>query len=130
MDRIIALYPDLTAAERARTQLFADGIAADRLDVVAWDHLGRVAREPKQTIEEDLLAYFSVVFDGDADARLVETVVDALQDGEASVIVHPRGQIEIDHARTILENNQPSTVFWRVAPPEAQGGLLGEHAAG
>ncbi len=90
MDRIIALYPDLSAAERARTQLFTDGIAADRLDVVAWDHLGRVAREPKQTVEEDLIAYFSVVFDEDTDARLVETVVDAILDGEASVMWHPR----------------------------------------
>jgi hypothetical protein len=130
MDRIIALYPDLPAAQHARTELFADGIAADRLDVVAWTELGRVAREPKQTVEDDLIAYFAVVFDDDTDARLVATVVDAIKDGEASLVVHPRGQVEIDHARVILERNHPSTVFWRVAPAESQGGLLGEHAAG
>ena len=130
MDRIIALFPDLTVAERARTLLFADGIAADRLDIVAWQALGRVARNPKQTLEEDLIAYFAVVFDDDTDAQVVATVVDELKAGKASLVVHPRGQVEVERARDILESNNPLTVFWRVAPAEAQGGLLGEHAAG
>lgn len=130
MDRIIALYPDLVVAERARTALFADGIAADRLDVVAWEAIGRVMREPKQSLEDDLIAYFAVLFSDDPDATLVTTVVDALKDGKASVVVHPRGQVEIEAARAILEGHKPLTVFWRVSPAEAQGGLLGERAAG
>ena len=59
-----------------------------------------------------------------------DNIVDAIQVGKAALVVHPRGQVEIETIRPTIEAHSPEIVFWRVAPEEAQGGLFGEHAAG
>lgn len=130
MDKILALYSTHELAELVRTQLSVDGFPTDRIDVVSWNAFGRAVMDPNKSVEENLTAHFSVIFSDTSDAPLVGTVVGALKVGKASVVVHPRGQIEIELARDILEGHSPETVFWRVTPTEAQGGLLGEHAAG
>lgn len=130
MDRIIAIYPDATPASNARTQLFQDGIAADRLDVVSWQDPGRAAVNPQSNIEDALTAHFRVLLADDRDVTLVQRVVELLREGKAALVVHPRGTDEIEQANELLERFKPETVLWRVAPPEAQGGLLGERAAG
>ena len=130
MDRIIALYPTPERAARARTHLFSDGFAADRLDVVSWTDPGRASVGPNDRKEEDLIAHFSVLLEDDRDVSLVERIVAAIREGKAALVVHPRGKIEIERAQELLEGHEPETVFWRVAPMEAQGGLLGERAAG
>lgn len=130
MDRIIALYADTERAARCRTHLFSDGFAADRLDVVSWANPGRAAQGPNDRLEDDLIAHFSVLLDDERDTSLVERIVDSLREGKAALVVHPRGKVEIERAQELLEEHEPETVFWRVAPPEAQGGLLGERAAG
>lgn len=130
MDRIIALYPNKARAAQARTHLFTDGFAADRLDVVSWDEPGRAAAGPNDHVEDDLIAHFSMLLEDDHDVSLVQRIVDALRSGKASLIVHPRGKVEIERAQELLEEHEPETVLWRVAPAEAQGGFLGERAAG
>lgn len=130
MDRIIALYPDAARATAARTQLFHDGFAADRLDVVSWQDPGRAAVNPQRDLEDALIAHFSVLLSDEGDVMLVERLVESLREGKAALVVHPRGAVEIERANELLERFEPETVLWRVAPPEAQGGLLGERAAG
>jgi hypothetical protein len=130
MDRIIALYSDAERANRARTHLFSDGFAADRLDAISWADPGRASVGPNNHKEDDLIAHFSVLLDDDRDVSLVERIVAAIREGKAALVVHPRGKIEIERAQELLEEHEPETVFWRVAPAEAQGGLLGERAAG
>ena len=130
MDRIIALYGDTERADRARTHLFSDGFAADRLDVVSWSHPGRAAAGPNDHVEDDLIAHFSMLLEDDHDVSLVERLVESLRQGKAALVVHPRGKVEIERAQELLEEYEPETVLWRVAPVEAQGGLLGERAAG
>lgn len=130
MDRIIALYGSDERAGLARTHLFTDGFAADRLDVVSWSHPGRASAGPNGHVEDDLIAHFSMLLEDDHDVSLVQRVVDALREGKAALIVHPRGKVEIERAQELLEEHEPETVLWRVAPAEAQGGLLGERAAG
>ena len=130
MDRIIVLYRALDTAERARVRLHKEGFATDRLDVVSKDDHGRAVEFPGQSAAEDLFAYFRVLLDGDREAPLVDGLVEAIADGKAVLVVLPRGAVEIEQARNIIEAHEPETVFWRVAPPEAQGGLLGEHAGG
>ncbi len=130
MDRIIALYPNAEQAGNARTHLFSDGFATDRLDVVSWADPGRASAGPNDKVEDDLIAHFSVLLDDDRDTSLVERIVAALRSGQAALVVHPRGKVEIERAQELLEQHGPETVFWRVAPMEAQGGLFGERAAG
>jgi len=130
MDRIIALYADPERAGRARTHLFKDGFAADRLDVVSWQDPGRASAGPNDHVESDLTAHFNMLLEEDHDETLVVKLVDSLREGKAALIVHPRGKVEIERAQELLEEHSPETVLWRVAPAEAQGGLLGERAAG
>lgn len=130
MDRIIALYSDSARAAQARTHLFTDGFAADRLDVVSWSEPGRASVGPNEHVEDDLIAHFSMLLEDDHDVSLVERIVEALRQGKAALVVHPRGKIEIGRAQELLEEHDPETILWRVAPAEAQGGLLGERAAG
>lgn len=130
MDRIIALYKHPTAAEEARVHLGQEGFPTDRLDVVSAADHGRVVDNPERSFEEDLAEYFKVLFEDEADLPVIENIVHCIQKGKAAVVVHPRGKVEIEQAEQILESHTPETVFWRVAPEEAQGGLIGEHAAG
>lgn len=130
MDKIIALYANLELANQARIRLFADNFAADRVDVVSWAQSGRVVDDPGKDRAGNLSAYFTALFSEDGDTRQVDALVQALRAGKATVVVHPRGTVEITRAREILESHKPENVIWRVAPLEAQGGLLGEHAAG
>lgn len=130
MDKIIALFAAPPAAERARINLGREGFASDRLDVVSLADQGRVVDHPAQSPELDLIAHFSVLLDDDSDLPVVEGIVNAIQHGKAALVVHPRGKIEIEQARKILSAHEPDSLLWRVAPPDAQGGLLGEHAAG
>jgi hypothetical protein len=130
MDRVVALYPTQVFAEHVRTRLVTKGIATDRLDVVSRVDRGRVVHLSDQSFAEDLAAYFHVLLSDDGEWTLVDNIVDAVQVGKAALVVHPRGQVEIDTIRPIIEANNPEIVFWRVAPEEAQGGLFGEHAAG
>jgi hypothetical protein len=130
MDRIIALYPTPDVAEEARTRLDMVGIPTDRLDVVSLEDQGRATHVPDRSVTEDLSAYFHVLLKEESEWPLVDNIVDAIRVGKAALVVHPRGKAEIEMVRPIIEGHAPETVFWRVAPDEAQGGLLGEHAAG
>ena len=130
MDRIIALYGNTERAGRARTHLFSDGFAADRLDVVSWSAPGRALHGPNDHLEDDLIAHFSMLLEDDHDVSLVERLVAAMRQGKAALVVHPRGKVEIERAQELLEAHEPEAVLFRVTPAEAQGGLLGERAAG
>jgi hypothetical protein len=130
MDKIVAVFGDEDTSQRTRVHLVEEGFATDRVDVVSAAEDGRVVRDPKRTREDDLIAHFTMIFDDENDLSLVERIVGCIQQGKGVVVVHPRGKIEIGQAQEIIETHQPETVFWRVAPAEAQGGLLGEHAAG
>ena len=130
MDRVIALYPTPVFAERARTQLVTQGIATDRVDVVSRIHRGRVTHLPQQSDAEDLADYFHMLLTEERELPVVIDIVDDIHKGKAALVVHPRGQVEIDMIRPVIEAHGPQSVLWRVAPDEAQGGLLGEHAAG
>ena len=130
MDRIIALYRSQESAERARVRLHKEGFATDRLDVISSQSKGRAVDFPGQSRDEDLFAHFRVLLDDEREGPLVDGIVDSIRNGKAVLVVLPRGEVEIEQARDIIEAHEPETVFWRVAPPEAQGGLLGEHAAG
>lgn len=130
MDKIVALYKSHAVAEQTRLELFRQGFATDRVDVVASSDHGRAINRPECSTEEDLRAHFSAFLHEPGDETVVRHIVDAIGEGKGVLVVHPRGKIEIEQARDIIDSREPETILWRVAPPESQGGLLGEHAAG
>jgi hypothetical protein len=130
MDKILAIYANEKLAELVRMRLFADEFPNDRVDVISWSNNGRFTDDPHRSHEDNLVANFATLLPDDHDVQQLTALVKALREGKAVVIVHPRGSVEITHAREILESHKPEAEFWRVAPPWTQGGLLGEHAAG
>ncbi|MGC4029314.1 MAG: hypothetical protein QM696_10610 [Steroidobacteraceae bacterium] len=130
MDRIIAIYASAALADRTRVQLGAQGVPTDRLDVVSLVDRGRVVDLPGKSRPESMAAYFRNLLDDDEEQPLVDAIVNSIHEGRAALVVHPRGKVEIEMISKTLEKHAPETVLWRVAPEEAQGGLLGEHAAG
>jgi hypothetical protein len=125
MDRVVALYPTPVFAERARGQLVAQGIATDRLDVVSRLNPGRVTHLPKHSETQDFAEYFHVLLTEESEWPLVHEIVGTIQKGKAALVVHPRGKEEIQMVRLIIEAHGPETVFWRVAPKQAEDSLLG-----
>lgn len=130
MDRIIALYKTPASAVAARSDFVQAGFATDRLDVVSMTERGRVANLPDKSTVEDFIAYFCVLLDQEDELPLVDGIVNSIQDGKGVLVVHPRGRVEIQSARILVDSHEPEKMYWRVAPDEAQGGLFGEHAAG
>ena len=130
-DRIIALFPDLEHADDARLALFTSGIATDRLDVVSWQERGRSADVPATDRALAFQQYFDLLLEGCSDApHSVSMLVAAMRAGKACLVVHPRGMLEVTDVRRILDARHPETQLEYVLPPERQGGLFGEHAAG
>ncbi len=130
MDKIVAVYPAPSFAERVRRRLVTQGIASDRVDVVSRVHHGRVAHLPDQTFAEDLVTYFHVRLNDEWVWTLVEEIAEAIQIGKAALVVRPRGQAEIEMIRPTIEAQGPEVVVGHVALDEAPGVQFGKLATG
>ena len=129
MDGVIALYPALLYAERARTQLLTQGMASGQVDVVSRISSGRTTHMARQSDAEDLTDYFQALLTADREVPVVIEIVDDIHMGKAALVVHPHGRMEAEMIRPVIEVFDPDKVFWRVGTKVAQGGLLGGHAA-
>jgi hypothetical protein len=127
---MIALFPGYELARQIATQLVADGFASDRVDVTALRDLGRANAMPAVDAASKIDTYFASILSDLDDEAIATLLSSAVREGGATVTVHPRGDVEIARARKILQSHQPVQLFVRVAPPDAQGGLFGERAAG
>lgn len=130
MDRMIALFPGYDLARQIATQLVADGFAADRVDVTSLQDLGRAAGMPAAEPFVKIQTYLRTLLPDLDDESIVARLAEAIRDGAATVTVHPRGTVEINRARELLQKRGPLHLFARVAPLEAQKGLFSERAAG
>ncbi len=129
MDRMLALYADHQTAEQVRTHLFADGFPTDRVEVTSLRDLGQAGAFPHRDAREALEKYFTVLFDEASDRELAGRVTSSVEEGKASVTVHPRGEVEIERAREILRGHGALDLVERVAPVN-KNQPLGEYAAG
>jgi hypothetical protein len=127
---MIALFPAYELARQVATQLVADGFAADRVDLTSLRDLGRANAMPAADAASKIDTYFATMLSDLEDEATAAGLTSAVREGGATVTVLPRGEVEIERARKILQSHQPVHLFVRVAPPEAQGGLFGERAAG
>jgi hypothetical protein len=130
MDKIVAVYPAPSFAERVRRRLVAQGVATERVDVVTRMDHGRMAHLPDQTFAEDLGVQLNVRLDEVWLCTRVEEIADAIQIGKAALVVHPWGQAEIEVIRPIIEAHSPEIVFGQVATEEVPNRQLGNLAAG
>jgi hypothetical protein len=97
---LLAVFKGHEGADRARMQLVFDGFPTDRVDVTSSSEPGRAGLEPGESMHQKLANYFDVVCaGGDGCAERLARLID---DGAATVTVHPRGGIEVERALRIL----------------------------
>ncbi|MEP7244357.1 MAG: hypothetical protein ABI885_11840 [Gammaproteobacteria bacterium] len=102
-----ALYPDHAAAERVRTALVTEGFPTDRVELSSAQEPGQAAIGPADRRADQLEDYFVQFFDRDDEEDDVRTFVEGVSSGKASIVVHPRGDIETRRALDILQAANP-----------------------
>lgn len=108
---IVALFDDYGIADRVRTELVADGLPTDRVELTSLLETGQADAQPGDAFVARVSNYFHTLLDqseprnGGADelARRVRA-------GNSAITVHPRTSYEIDSVRMILHRNSPVAV--------------------
>lgn len=107
---VAALYKDHATADQVRTALVSDGFATDRVQLTSSRELGPAGLTPSNDTTTGLRDYFEQVFPNADEAAEVRTFVDAVSHGNAALVVHPRGDVEVERAMRILTAAQPLQV--------------------
>jgi hypothetical protein len=108
---IVALFDDYGIADRVRTELVADGLPTDRVELTSLVETGQADSEPGDAFVARVSNYFHTLMDqseehnGDA-----ETLAERVRNGNSAVTIHPRTDYEIDSVREILHRNRPVAV--------------------
>ena len=104
---VAALYKDHATAEQVRTALVTEGFATDRVQLTSPDEPGPVALSPSSGKTDQLQDYFKQVFPDADEGEGLRAFVDGVSHGNAAVIVHPRGDVEVERALSILSASGP-----------------------
>lgn len=107
---VAALYKDHATADQVRTALVSDGFATDRVQLTSSRELGPAGLTPSNDATAGLRDYFEQVFPNADEEGEVRTFVDAVSHGNAALVVHPRGDVEVERAMRILTASQPLQV--------------------
>jgi hypothetical protein len=119
---LLAVFNEYEAADRVRVNLVRDGFPTDRLDLTAACDLGRAGCQPGELQRTKCVQYFRTMFKSDADRPFVEGLAERVDAGAAIITVHPRGSIEINRARQILELASPLEIRHRELHSRTFGG--------
>jgi len=104
---VAALYRNHAQAEDIRTQLVTLGFATDRVQLTSREELGPAGLTPADDTVTQLRQYFAQVFTDESESADLEAFVKGIRDGNAAVVVHPRGDVEVEQARQLLARSQP-----------------------
>ena len=121
---LLAVFNDYEAAERVRVMLVRDGFPTDRVELTASCELGRAGLEPADSPHGKCVQYFRTLLKREDEQHYPEMLAQRVDNGGATITVHPRGAIETARATEILQQAQPADV---VAHDCAKHGW--EHAA-
>jgi hypothetical protein len=100
---IVALFENHDAAERVRTALVSDGFATDRVELTSRREPGQAGTGPAAALPDQLEDYFRKLFDREHEQSFADSLVQSVRDGRAAITVHPRGEVEVQRAREILQ---------------------------
>lgn len=108
---IVALFDDYGIADRVRTELVADGLPTDRVELTSLLETGQADSEPGDAFVARVSNYFHTLLDqnGEHDGD-AEAFARRVRNGNSAIAVHPRTDYEIDSVRTILHRNKPVAV--------------------
>ena len=101
---LLAVFNDYGLADRVRTKLVIDGFPTDRVELTASAEPGRAGMQPASTARDRFVQYFRTLLSEEDERPFVEALARRVEDGAATVAVHPRGAIETARAAEILED--------------------------
>src|SRR5437867_2503388 len=104
---ILAVFNDYETAERVRVALFRDGFPTDRVELTAPCEMGRAGCEPAETPHDKCVQYFRTLLRDEGEKHYPEMLAQRIDNGGATVTVHPRGTIETKRATEILTEAHP-----------------------
>jgi hypothetical protein len=109
---LVAVFTDHSIANAVRSELVSDGFPTDRVDLTSREELGQAKLVPRDSVSEQLEAYFRKVFqiDEGGNQRSVDFVRRAVLEGRAVLIVQPRGEVENERALQLLSRGDPLDV--------------------
>jgi hypothetical protein len=101
---LLAVFNEYGVADRVRTKLVTDGFPTDRVELTASAEPGRAGMQPAGTARDRFVQYFRTLLGEEDERPFVEALARRVEDGAATVAVHPRGAIETARAAEILED--------------------------
>jgi len=104
---LAALFPNHQIAVAVRTRLVEDGFPTDRVELASRQDPGPADVVPAKDMADKLRLHFRQLFPADTDAEASEFLCKGVLEGRAVIAVHPRGDIETERAREILEQGGP-----------------------
>lgn len=108
-----ALFPSHQIAVAVRTRLVEDGFPTDRVELASRLDPGHAEVVPATDMADKLRLHFRQLFPGKEDAEATELLCRGILEGGAVIAVHPRGDIETERAREILEQAGPDELRTR-----------------
>jgi hypothetical protein len=94
---LLGVFAEYEAAERVRVELARDGFPTDRVELTAGCELGRAGLR-------GLVQHFRVLFTFEDERHYPEQLAKRVDNGAATITVHPRGSMETTRAKQILLN--------------------------
>jgi hypothetical protein len=109
---IVALFDDYGVAERVRTELVADGIPTDRVELTSRLETGQADAEPGDAFVARVANYFHTLLDQDGphNGTAADELARRIRGGNSAITVHPRLDYEFNSVREILHRNKPIAV--------------------
>jgi hypothetical protein len=107
---VAALYENHATADQVRTALIQEGFATDRVLLTSSREPGPAGLTPANDATAQLRKYFEQVFADENEAAEVNKFVDGVSHGHAALVVHPRGDVEVQRAMSILSASKPLEV--------------------
>lgn len=107
---LLAVFNDYGAAEHARCDLVRDGFPTDRVELTASCEPGRAEVEPADSPHGKFVQYYSALFGPAHRLHNCEQIAARVENGAATITVHPRGMLETVRATEILGRSGPADV--------------------
>lgn len=107
---LLAVFKDYDAAERVLVGLVRDGFPTDRVELTCRHAPGRAGLPPATSLHEKLTQYFGTLFSAEDERTHNHQLAELVENGAATVTVHPRGLIEAERANEILNEGGATEV--------------------
>jgi len=101
---LLAIFNEYKVAERARVELVRAGFPTDRVELTAACEPGRAGLGPADSPHGRFVQYYRVLFTFEDERHQAEQLAERVDNGAATVTVHPRGPTETARAMQILGN--------------------------